>query len=81
MYVQAATLVNLQECKKLQNKAMRSILQCDRYANISTVLKILKWISVAQGLKYQTFIFIKKITKWSNQHKCRDHYFTRIYNF
>lgn len=47
--------------QKLQNKAMRAILSCDRYTHISRMLSNLKWMTVIQKLELNTLKFIRKM--------------------
>ena len=51
----------LERMQKLQNKAMRIILKCDRYTHINTMLNNLKWMTVKQRLEFKTLKFIRKI--------------------
>ena len=45
----------------IQNRAMRIILKCDRYATINSMLNCLEFFTVKQFFIYQTFCFIYKI--------------------
>ena len=46
--------------QRLQNKAMRVILRCNRYISIEYMLKSVKWLNVKQRLKLNTPDFVKK---------------------
>ena len=45
----------------LQNRAMRSILKCNKYTRIKDMLKTLGWIGVEGFLEMQTLIFIHRM--------------------
>lgn len=45
----------------LQNKAMRTILKCSKYANIQVMLDMLKWLNIKQRLQLNTLLFIYQI--------------------
>lgn len=47
--------------QKLQNKAMRIILRCDKYTSIDFMLKSLKWLSVKELINFNVMIFLYKI--------------------
>lgn len=47
--------------QKLQNRAMRCILRCNRYAPINYMLNCLKWLNIRQRLKLNTLVFIQKM--------------------
>ena len=47
--------------QKLQNRAMRIILHCNRYTPIELMLDTLKFMSVKQRICYNTLLFIFKI--------------------
>lgn len=49
------------QLQKVQNRAMRVILQCDRYTKVEDMLEALQFMSVRQRLQYNTCIFIFKI--------------------
>lgn len=51
----------IQNLQILQNKAMRSILKCNRYTPISNILSILNWLSIKQRIIFCTLLFIYKI--------------------
>lgn len=52
---------NMQVLQKLQNRAMRVILKCNRYTPIQNMLQTLQFMSVKQRICYNTLIFIFKI--------------------
>lgn len=45
----------------LQNRAMRSILKCNKYTPINSMLSVLNWLSIIDLINYYTMIFIHKI--------------------
>lgn len=45
----------------IQNKAMRIILSCNKYAPICRMLNMLKWWPINKKLKFNTLVFIYKI--------------------
>ena len=47
--------------QKLQNRAMRIILSCNRYASINTMLSSLQWLPVSLYIKYNVLVFIFKV--------------------
>jgi len=47
--------------QKVQNRAMRVILQCNRYTKVEDMLEALQFMSVRQRLRYNICIFIYKI--------------------
>lgn len=47
--------------QKLQNKAMRCILKCNRYTSINYMLETLRWLNVKQRTVMCVLIFIFKI--------------------
>lgn len=51
----------IERMQKLQNKAMRIILKCNRYTHINEMLGSLKWMNVKQRLELNTLNFIKKM--------------------
>lgn len=51
----------LSRLQKAQNRAMRVILQCDRYTKIERMLQALQFMSIRQRLYYNMSIFIFKI--------------------
>lgn len=55
--------------QKLQNKAMRSILKCNRFTSIRYMLDALKWLDIKQRLQLNTICFIQKI-KMGNAPEC-----------
>lgn len=52
---------DFQRLQKLQNRAMRIILRCNRRTNVKEMLSALCWMSIKQRIYYQTFIFIFKM--------------------
>lgn len=50
-----------QQLQRQQNKAMRTILKCNRYTPIRTMLQALKWLSVKQRVIMNVLLFIFKI--------------------
>lgn len=64
----ATILVGAQksEIKKLQiqqNRAMRVIIQCNRYTPVVDMLDTLKFMSIKERIQYKTLIFIFKLIK------------------
>lgn len=55
------TDIHIERLQKLQNKAMRSILKCNRYTPITTMLNTLKWMNIKQRLALNTIKLIHKI--------------------
>lgn len=51
----------LQRLQKIQNKAMRVILQCNRYTPINVMLRTLNFMNVKQRILLRTLQFIFKI--------------------
>lgn len=51
----------LERLQKLQNKAMRSILKCNRYTPIRCMLDALKWLSIKQRLELNTLLAVFKV--------------------
>ncbi|KAK9880912.1 hypothetical protein WA026_012348 [Henosepilachna vigintioctopunctata] len=49
-----------QQLQKLQNRAMRTILKCNRYTPIQSMLNCLELMSVKQRILFATYIFIFK---------------------
>ncbi|KAJ8945301.1 hypothetical protein NQ318_002758 [Aromia moschata] len=49
------------QLQKLQNRAMRIILKCNRHTPIHLMLDALQWMPISLPLKYLTMIFIFKI--------------------
>lgn len=47
--------------QKLQNRAMRTILKCDRYTPISLLINSLNWLNINQRLYAMTMILVFKI--------------------
>ena len=47
--------------QKLQNKAMRTILKCDRYSSITSMLESLNWLNINQRLYMMAMVFVFKI--------------------
>lgn len=50
-----------QKLQKLQNRAMRAILKCNRYTPINIMLETLNFMNIKQLITYRTFDFIYKI--------------------
>lgn len=64
----ATLLINMGETQQdklqiAQNRAMRVILQCDRYTKVEYMLQSLQFMSIRQRLYYNVCIFIFKILK------------------
>ena len=55
------TNTNIERLQKLQNKAMRVIIKCNRYTSIQYMLNTLKWFNIKQRLHLKTCIFIHKM--------------------
>lgn len=51
----------LERLQKLQNKAMRAILKCNRYASIQSMLEQLQWLNIKQRHEFNTIFFIHKL--------------------
>lgn len=49
------------QLQKLQNRAMRIILRCNKYTPINLMLETLQWMTVDTRLKYLTMVFMYKI--------------------
>lgn len=49
--------------QKLQNKAMRIILTCNRYTRVSLMLDALQWLSVRQRIYFNSLVLVYKIIK------------------
>lgn len=47
--------------QKLQNRAMRTILGCNRYTRVDDMLETLGWLNIQQFLEYNVLVFIHKI--------------------
>jgi len=47
--------------QKVQNRAMKIILQCDRYTKVEDILEALQFMSVRQRLRHNICTFIFKI--------------------
>ena len=47
--------------QKLQNRAMRIILGCDRYTSINFMFQALQWLPVSVYIKFNVLVFIFKI--------------------
>ena len=60
----------LQHLQKKQNKAMRIILNCNRYTSINSMLNSLSLLSVQQQIFYNTMLIIYKMKNqlWPNHH-------------
>lgn len=55
----------LQVLQKLQNKAMRVILQCTRYTPINNMLQILNFMNVRQRILLRTLQYVYKIKNFT----------------
>lgn len=55
------TSTQIERLQKLQNKAMRSILKCNIYTPIESMLNALKWLNIKQRLEMNTLHFIQKM--------------------
>lgn len=51
----------IERLQKLQNKAMRAILKCNRYTPIQLMLDALKWLNIKQRLTLNTLKFVYKM--------------------
>lgn len=51
----------IERMQKLQNKAMRCILKCNRYTPISVMLDSLQWLNIKQRLEMNTLCFVQKM--------------------
>ena len=58
--------VDLMELQKLQNRAMRVILGCDRRAHRLDMLEELDFLSVEQQTLYRVLLFIYDLMKGRN---------------
>lgn len=54
-------LNKMRTLQKLQNRAMRIILRCDRSTPISSMLNTLEWLSIERRLTYLTMVYIYKM--------------------
>lgn len=52
---------DIDRLQKLQNRAMRIILQCNKYARVTAMLQALQWLSVEQRIYLNTLTLIYKI--------------------
>jgi len=52
---------NLQYLQKLQNKAMRIILRCNRSVRIVDMLEALQFMSIAEGIECNVYLLIYKM--------------------
>lgn len=52
---------SIADLQKLQSRAMRIILKCNRLTSRQFMLNKLKWMSVRQRINYNAFVFIYKI--------------------
>lgn len=52
---------NLDDLQLLQNRAMRCILRCNRFAPVGRMLLVLDWLSISQWLTYQVMLFMFKL--------------------
>lgn len=55
------TNLQIERLQKLQNRAMRSIIKCNRLTPIQFMLDTLKWLNIKQRLQLNTFTFIHKM--------------------
>lgn len=55
------TKEQIDQLQKLQNRAMRIILKCDRLTHRADMLNSLNWLSVNQRINYNTLIMIFKM--------------------
>lgn len=55
------TCTNFDRLQKLQNKAMRIILKCDRYTSIQNMLNLLNWLDVENYYFVQAMTFVYKM--------------------
>lgn len=55
------TVQQVERLQKLQNRAMRTILKCNRYTSINFMLSALKWLNIRQRITLNTLDFIQKI--------------------
>lgn len=53
----------LSKLQIMQNRAMRVIIQCNRYTRVEEMLQVLQFMSIRQRLYYNVCIFIFKIIK------------------
>lgn len=51
----------IEQLQKIQNRAMRIILKCNRYTPIKMMLNVLNFMNVYQRIVYKTLIFIFKM--------------------
>lgn len=59
--ISMATQGELNRLQVLQNRGMRTILQCNRYAHVDNMLQKLNWIDIRKLVKVQVLTFIHKI--------------------
>lgn len=52
---------SIERLQKLQNRAMRTILLCDRFTSVKLMLNALKWINVKDRIELNVLVFIFKI--------------------
>jgi hypothetical protein len=53
----------VEKLQKLQNRAMRTILNCDMRTRKTDMLENLKWMSIKQKNTFNAFVFIYRIKK------------------
>lgn len=51
----------IEKLQKLQNKSMRTILKCNRYTPIKTMLEVLNFMNVKQRIIFKTLDFVYKL--------------------
>lgn len=52
---------DMNKLQRLQNKAMRCIIGCDRYTPINDMLNELQWLNISQKTKFNTLVLIFKM--------------------
>src|SRR3978361_249622 len=52
---------DIEKMQKIQNRAMRLILNCDYYTHTEHMLKMLNWLSISQMIKFNVLIYIYKM--------------------
>ena len=52
---------DIERLQKLQNKAMRNILKCNKFTKVKSMLDTLEWLDVKNGIEMQVMVFIYKI--------------------
>lgn len=56
-----ATDSDLQKMQKLQNRAMRIILHCNKRTRIADMLEALQWLNIKQRIYFNVLLFIYKL--------------------